>query len=293
MANSTNILDYLARGLESALPATAPPINSNAGAIYLATDSGVLYFWNDTEWVAITAPGAGITELTGAVLAGPGSGSVAAFLPPSGVTPGTYTNPTLIIDDSGLVTDAVDGTPTSAAPGYSPGFVTGQYYSSPTTGALTSRTATANLITFSPFYVPETTTFQTASINVIAGVAGASVDIGIYASANAQPGALLNALGTLSAATPGAKELTSLSLLLGEGWYWLTSWPSHNITNVVHLGSSGASAIPNGGFPTRNSAQAPTAAYTRTLAYSAGNLPNPAGTIAATINSPLAVFLSL
>lgn len=51
----------------------------------------------------------GITELTGDVIAGPGSGSQAAELAETGVTPSVYAFPVLQIDAKGRVLDAIDG----------------------------------------------------------------------------------------------------------------------------------------------------------------------------------------
>ena len=54
-------------------------------------------------------PEGGITELTGDVTAGPGSGSQVATLANSGVTPGTYVNATVTFDSKGRATSASNG----------------------------------------------------------------------------------------------------------------------------------------------------------------------------------------
>lgn len=158
-------------------------------------------------------------------------------------------------------------------------FKTGLYYRSGTDGDVGVGIATTpSTLSFSPFPVGRTTTFDRIAIEITTAGASMVERLGIYrAGTDGMPGALVHeASGTIDASTTGAKELT-ISQTLEPGLYWLAHVPQGGVANVSARGGNapsrwiGLSALP-GSYNAPGLAQASvTGALPATAAAAASN----------------------
>ncbi|MGH6982432.1 MAG: hypothetical protein ACREFC_14620 [Stellaceae bacterium] len=125
------------------------------------------------------------------------------------------------------------------------GYVSGPYYLAPAITMTSGITlASANVMYATPFLALAPQTFTKISINVTAGAAGASCEIGVYANAGGKPGSLLVDAGNISVATTGTKEITGVSIPLTPGWWW-EAVVCNGTPGLITFGASGA----GGGTP--------------------------------------------
>lgn len=127
--------------------------------------------------------------------------------------------------NSSAVTTSLDYLTTQAnAPG-EVGLISGTYYSSRSnSNAQSSASRTTNQVTFAPFLVERTQSFDRIAVRTGSGFTGTStVRLGIYNNQNRQPTTVVLDAGTVSATAASTIYSITIDQSLSAGWYWLAA----------------------------------------------------------------------
>lgn len=243
------------------------PSSPSNGTVH--TSGGMSWTYDGTKW-AVSGGVGGITQLTGDVLAGPGSGSQAAALANTAVAPGAYTAANITVDAKGRLTAAANG---SAAVVAHPGYRSGIYYTRPMSAAGGNIAMAANRIYTYPVFIASAVTVDAVQINVGTLVAASTGSLAIYNNSAGAPGTLLANFGSVSTAASGVQAITGLSQALAAGWYWLAAAFSH-APSVISTAATDLSMMHLIGFAALGAGFTGNQGWTTTWTYVAGALPS-------------------
>lgn len=251
---------------------TITPTGVTAGAytnanIIVEADGRIVYA---EDGAAIS----GITELTGPVTAGPGSGPQATTITPTGVIPGTYDYASLQVGADGRLLSAATGTiPTPPTPTeIVPGWVQNRWYTALGVGPGVSwpiNTLTATLLR-----VPINFEADECAITVTVAAASSQMTIGIYENDNGVPGALIAVLGVIATNTTGTKFLAFPHITAAGPYIWFASYINIAITTTQNSAVSFLTTEVFGN-DTVTTSTSPLTGWRVAQAYVSGVMPDP------------------
>ena len=101
-------------------------------------------------------------------------------------------------------------------------YITGNFYSYPSSGQFGTGTVTVNTTLYFPFYVTENKTFDRIAIVSGSTFSGSgTVRLGIYNNSGFQPSTVLLDAGTVAVSAADTGYTITISQALSVGWYWL------------------------------------------------------------------------
>lgn len=224
---------------------------------------GDLVYYNGTAWVKLPAGTSGQFLKTNGAGANPawaagggGGGSVAtdAIWTAKGqlaAATGSGAAVAVTVGGNGMLVHADSSQASGISWGMSPGikYASATYYQPGIgQGDMGSQSAaTAQLMTWIPFYLDRPRTVAAIGNYCFTSEAGSTMRLGIYtcSATNFEPDALIADYGTVSGASTGLKAATG-STVIGPGIVFIGSWPSNHTTvrwSKISLGGQSALGI--------------------------------------------------
>ena len=148
--------------------------------------------------------------------------------------------------DGSAVTASLDYLVTQANAIGSSGLVSGTYYTtSSNTGSTQATVTTTGTVSYLPFLVERTTTFDRIACRTSTTITGTStVRLGIYNNSDKRPTTVLLDAGTVSVNATSTVYSITINQTLNPGWYWLAHVV--NSTTGTHSFLQVADAVPFG-----------------------------------------------